>query len=201
MRGTSLDGNASNSTRPLGAGGPWKPSLSELGIALHPIVKLHEHWSGKLGKSSRDPNEEILQYVQTPAFSGENEESPILASAKPEFEEPRYWIQVEQEWDGVVLSVGSESIEVELRDAGDDSAPKEIAEIGKDHISPRDLGLVEEGAMFTWSIGFRTESHGQKSLSSSIRFRRMPPWSEADLDRARKLGSRFRALLDGEDGN
>ncbi len=63
---------------------------------------------------------------------------------------------------------------------------KELVEIGFENLSEDDLGLVEPGAVFYWSVGLRKTKFGTVSHFSTIRFRRMPLFSRRDLQEAKK---------------
>jgi hypothetical protein len=65
--------------------------------------------------------------------------------------------------------------------------PDEEIEIAKDELSPFDLALLEPGAIFYWTIGYRQQlPAGARERVSLIRFRRLPAWSDAELIAARE---------------
>ena len=89
-----------------------------------------------------------------------------------------------QKWQGVVTQIKDDSFLATLRDLNIDSEDEE-AEIFTADIAPADIPLLVKGAVFYWCIGYR-DSAGQRTRSSQIRFRRLPAWSQRELDSARK---------------
>jgi len=99
-----------------------------------------------------------------------------------------------QKWEGVVTRIADDSFFATLTDltaAGED----EEAEIPIDEISPADMSLLHEGAVFYWCIGYRDTLMGQRIRASEIRFRRLPTWSKRELDTARKEAEELVELL------
>jgi hypothetical protein len=72
---------------------------------------------------------------------------------------------------------------------------EEEAEIPLDEISEDDLPLVQEGAVFYWSIGYERKAFGQLTRVSLIRFRRLPSLTQEDVDAARIRASFLSASL------
>jgi hypothetical protein len=91
-----------------------------------------------------------------------------------------------QSWEGVVLEVYESSFLARLVDIQADHPDEEI-EIAQDELSPFDLALLESGAIFYWTIGYRQQlPAGARERVSLIRFRRLPAWSDAELIAARE---------------
>ncbi len=106
-------------------------------------------------------------------------------------EAPREAIIPLQEWEGVVLQVSAETFVARVVDQTGDH-PEEEIELPKDDLSPFEIDLLEEGAVFYWTIGYRQRlPRGQRERISRIRLRRLPAWSRAELAAAR---SRAEAL-------
>jgi hypothetical protein len=78
------------------------------------------------------------------------------------------------------LSKRSDSIVVRLVDKTN-QGPEEEAEILLDDISPDDLPLVQAGAVFYWAVGYYNSSARQRIRQSTIVFRRLPTWTDAEL--------------------
>lgn len=74
-------------------------------------------------------------------------------------------------------------------------APYEEAEILLDEVSEDDLPLVTPGAVFYWSIGYYVGTNRQKRRISVIRFRRLPAWTEEELQQANQQAEHLRDLL------
>ncbi|MER8013329.1 hypothetical protein [Streptomyces griseoluteus] len=81
-----------------------------------------------------------------------------------------------ESWEGVVEEVFSTYFLAQL---ASQTMPEvhEWAEIRIEEVSPADLELLREGAIFYWSIGYRDLPSGQRVRASIIRFRRLPPLS------------------------
>jgi hypothetical protein len=73
--------------------------------------------------------------------------------------------------------------------------PEEEAEIPLEELSPHDLPLVRAGAVFYWTIGYRDSVTGQRTRQSSIVFRRLPAWTDRELEALRKKVRRQDALF------
>jgi hypothetical protein len=91
-----------------------------------------------------------------------------------------------QSWEGVVLDVHPQTFVARLVDPAG-AHPDEEVELANEELSPFDLGMVERGAIFYWTIGYREVlPRGARSRFSEIRFRRLPAWSDNDLRAARR---------------
>jgi hypothetical protein len=118
---------------------------------------------------------------------------PVLPLSRESF-------QVLQKFEGRVLSLTADSFVARLLDRTK-PGPEEEAEIPLAEVMPGDHQLVKPGAVFYWVIGYRREAHGQLSRSSVIRFQRVPSWSAADVDRAKKEAETFLSFLDLDRAN
>ena len=67
-------------------------------------------------------------------------------------------------------------------------------EIPLEEISPDDLELVREGAVFYWTIACHETGSpvGQRTKTSLIRFRRLPRWTAHKLEQAQMEGAGLR---------
>ena len=99
-----------------------------------------------------------------------------------------------QKWQGSVSKVTDSTFDARLLDLKDPSV-EEVAEFDLEEVSVGDRPLVVPGAVFYWSVGYRTEPSGSRSRTSVLVFRRLPAWSEKDLrradDRVRELRNSF----------
>lgn len=99
-----------------------------------------------------------------------------------------------QKWEGRVSRIDDSTFTAVLLDNLDPSVEEE-AEFDLEEVSRGDLNLVAPGAVFYWSVGYRTEPSGERSRSSVLVFRRLPAWSEKGLhraaDRAKELRDSF----------
>jgi len=93
-----------------------------------------------------------------------------------------------QKWEGTVRTFTRTEFIATLYDLSDPSRPNEEVALLKDEISESDLPLLEPGAVFYWSIGYRVDEWGSRERVSALRFRRLPVWTRRDLeDVARKV--------------
>lgn len=127
-----------------------------------------------------------------PATSEELPEPPIvwLRTPKPT---PDYLLAL-QKWEGTVLSQSRDSFQARLTDRNR-VGPDEEAEILLDEVSEDDLPLVTPGAVFYWSIGYHVGTNRQKKRVSIIRFRRLPAWTDKELEQANQQAEHLRDLL------
>lgn len=95
-------------------------------------------------------------------------------------------VQVEHEWEGVVLSKGINEFQARLIELSNVNHVEEIAEFDLDIVSDSDLPLLREGAIFRWIIGRSRSPDGTIELLSKMVFRRLPQWRRHDLTKIRK---------------
>lgn len=113
----------------------------------------------------------------------------------PLVQESSYTFHLSQQWEGTVTELGEGEFTAELRDLTDPTNYREEAAFGLDDVSPDDRSLLALGAVFRWSIGYRTSATGQRERVSQLRFVRIPCWHRsaiADItQRAAELQRRF----------
>lgn len=102
--------------------------------------------------------------------------------------------EVLQKWEGQVVRLTAGGFVAKLVDLTA-MAPEEDAEFALDDVSAADLPLVQPGAVFYWSIGYRVAVRGQRSRESVLRFRRLPTWSRADRAEAAARADGWSARL------
>jgi hypothetical protein len=90
-----------------------------------------------------------------------------------------------QRWEGRVISCGVETFRAVLSDLTE-PGPEEEVELLMEDVPNEDSALVAPGAIFYWSIGYLNEASGGKPRMSTLRFRRLPVWSAAELAAARE---------------
>jgi hypothetical protein len=84
-------------------------------------------------------------------------------------------VKLLQQWECIVFCVHHGYVECEMHDLTDESKPVEQAELYLEEFSHYDRPLLQEGAVFYWSIGHETQRTGQVRRYSELRVRRMPP--------------------------
>jgi hypothetical protein len=93
-----------------------------------------------------------------------------------------------QRWEGIVTECRTETFLARLSDLTADGVEEEI-ELPLSDIAEEDLSLVALGAVFYWSIGYRIDAGGQRWRASTLRFRRLPVWSAAEIEQAKARAS------------
>ncbi|MGD0205984.1 MAG: hypothetical protein ABSC89_00020 [Verrucomicrobiota bacterium] len=107
--------------------------------------------------------------------------------------------QVLQKFEGVVQSVTENSFVARLTDKTHDE--HEEAEFHLEEVSPGDRNLVMPGAEFYWVIGREVKPYGQISRSSILRFKRIPAWSNEEVEQAKAEAETFLSFVDLDAGN
>ena len=108
---------------------------------------------------------------------------------------PGATLQPLQQWEGAVLEVGETTFTARLVDLTGER-PEEELELDKAELSDFDLDLLEPGAIFYWTIGYRRQlPRGARSRESLIRFRRLPAWSRSELAAARERAEEAQRAL------
>ncbi|MEX2621693.1 MAG: hypothetical protein WD250_15870 [Egibacteraceae bacterium] len=95
-----------------------------------------------------------------------------------------------QRWEGTVEEV-TETTFAGVLQARSDDAPDEWVELHLDDVAEDERSLVVPGAVFTWSIGYQ-DSEAGRTRESTIRIRRRPGFTEAEIAAALDRASRRR---------
>ena len=103
--------------------------------------------------------------------------------------EPRE--EIKQQWSGVVTSIDINNLTVQLQDLTNPQNPNEIIVLSRDEIDNKDQPLIQVGAQFYWSIGYRQGIKYSKQRFSNIRFRRLPKWSAGEIKAAEILTEEY----------
>lgn len=98
-------------------------------------------------------------------------------------------MEILQEWEGVVTAVEKDTFTAELVDLTHDRQSHEEADLPIDDLSSDDRQLVEVGSVFRWMIGYQIKPHGSRSRVSRIVFRRLPVWTEEEIENSKKEAS------------
>lgn len=117
--------------------------------------------------------------------------APVVPLPRPP---ERAHLRAIQRWEGVVDAVSEEAFVARLYDRHRAGRPEE-AEFPLSDVADGDRGLVVEDAVFYWTIGYLVSRGGQRTRTSTIRFRRLPVWTEQELrDAAKRAVQTARAL-------
>ncbi|MBI4081268.1 MAG: hypothetical protein HY423_01525 [Candidatus Lambdaproteobacteria bacterium] len=103
-----------------------------------------------------------------------------------------------EQWEGTVQTISQKKFVAVLRSMLSAERTEESATFEIDSVPDADLSLVQPGAVFYWSVGYRNELSGQKVLMSVVRFRRLPAWSKRDIERARNTAEKFSVFFDDQ---
>lgn len=79
-----------------------------------------------------------------------------------------------QHWECIVVGTDDETVHCEMHDLTDEKNSVEYAELLWSEFNEYDKSLLEEGAVFYWSIGHLRKQSGQVRRFSETRLRRMP---------------------------
>lgn len=113
----------------------------------------------------------------------------------PSMQGSPYTFRLLQQWEGTVTELAEGELTAELRDLTDPTNYREEAIFDLDEVSPDDQALLALGAVFRWSIGYRTSAAGQRERVSQLRFVRIPGWRRSAIaeikQRAAQLQERF----------
>lgn len=128
----------------------------------------------------------------TDAFPGQY--SVVAPVSIPEPTLPQAEFEAIQKWEGHVVSVGEAEFTASLVDLTQPGIEEE-AVLDLSEVTEDDLPLVQPGAVFYWTVGYRVEQSGERSRSSVIWFRRLPAWTEKDIERAHARAEDLKAKL------
>lgn len=109
-----------------------------------------------------------------------------------------YTFELRQQWEGVVTNIARDEFTVVLRDLVSRHAPEIEAVLPLEEVPDDDLKLLKRGAVLYWTIGYEQTQAGQRKRVSTIRLRRLPAWSRADVDRVAKRAKELDELFSDE---
>lgn len=142
------------------------------------------------GTTSRIKNEQRTAAPLPPSIEPARNRVPRITI-------PNRTLKLNQQWECVISAVRDEVVECEMHDLLDPRQPVEVAEIYIAKFEEFDRPLLEEGAVFYWSIGVHWQDSGQIRKYSRLRLRRMPQLSASQLSdittKANEIFSLFEA--------
>lgn len=90
-------------------------------------------------------------------------------------------------WEGIVESIFKSSFIAKIKDVAGE-APDERVEIDFDELTNIDERvLVKIGAIFSWTMGYSVSLSGTRKRQAILIFRRMPTWTEDDIEQGYKI--------------
>jgi hypothetical protein len=90
-----------------------------------------------------------------------------------------------QKWEAVVLEISKTWFVARLKDLTTNES-EETAEFDVEEVGLADRVLVQRGAIFYWTIGYHENEARTRETVSRIRFRRVPKWTQGELDEAKR---------------
>lgn len=117
--------------------------------------------------------------------------APVLV---PRLPEPAYHFDLRQQWEGTVIAVAQNEFRASLKDLTNlDTAPEEVT-FHTEELFPGDLRRLVPGAVFRWSIGYKTQG-GQRENVSRIQLARLPGWSKRAVERVEAEAAELQRLF------
>jgi len=92
-----------------------------------------------------------------------------------------------QKWRGIVTDINEDGFKAKLEDLTNGGS-YEIGSFKMDFVPIADIEMFKLGAIFYWSIGFRTINYTKEKFSE-VRFQRLPQISDEDFDIAMDKGN------------
>lgn len=105
-----------------------------------------------------------------------------------------------QSWEGHVEKVqwDKEMFSAIIADRTNPDNPNEWVELSINEIGPKDRELIEPGAVFYWSMGYEDRPGYPRQRLSRIYFRRLPGWTEEEVNAAEEEAERNAPLFSGD---
>jgi len=104
-------------------------------------------------------------------------------------------VQMLEHWEGQVEAVRDGTVHARMRSLRDSAAEEHAAEIELDAFVESERASLQAGDTFYWAVGYRTE-HGTRTGFSEVKLRRLPAWTEKDVERVARSARRWDALFD-----
>jgi len=87
-------------------------------------------------------------------------------------------------WEGVVESVDGTTFTATMRDMADsEDRGEEIFDFELEDVDLGDRDLLAPGAIFYFTLGYKIDSHQTRYKGTRMMFRRLPQWSNRDIER------------------
>lgn len=104
-----------------------------------------------------------------------------------------------QEWEGHVLEIYEHTFTARLSDlTSRDMQEQEEADFPIDDLAEDEKKLLQRGAVFRWLIGYQVTKGGTKTRISQIVMRRLPQWTQSELESGKLEGKRLAAAISWE---
>lgn len=162
------------------SGSPEQPGASA-GMDLSDTYRLEARVPGAVPENA--VSGEVRGALSPSSPPGDLDPSvPLPTIARiPDLPPSPYRFELLQQWEGTVGDMRGDEFDATIADLTEPSRPEEHATFPLEEVSEGDLKLVGPGAVFRWSIGYRTRN-GQKERVSNISFLRLPAWSRGTME-------------------
>jgi len=97
--------------------------------------------------------------------------------------------QLLQFWEGRVTDIFDNTFSAIISDKTNPDLPDELVTLDIEEVTPSDLSLLTLGSVFYWSIRYADFPGRGRSKESKIRFRRLPAWTQKEINRAIDTGT------------
>lgn len=179
---------SSRPVAPVGGAGAEQKAGDELEVEFEFLL-------GRLPRPRRAEAEPIADQVAsdslTAADLADERAAVVRVHRWPRPSPPKDRFMVLQKWEGTVLSVEGDAFTASLRDLSDRRKPEEEVTVPIDEVEDSDRELLVPGGVFYWSLGYRVNLASNRERVASLRFRRLPAWTEAELDEVRRKAERL----------
>lgn len=102
-----------------------------------------------------------------------------------------------QLWEGRIIEVRGKEFTSIISDRTNPDFPDEEVTLDLEEVPIDDLPLIKPGAVFYWSVGYADHPGRPRVRESRIRLRRLPKWTQAELDRAKEKAEQLSTFLTG----
>lgn len=99
--------------------------------------------------------------------------------------------QLLQMWEGRVTEILDDTFSAIILDKTNPNLPDELVTLDIEEVTPNELPLLKLGSIFYWSISYADYPGRGRRKESKIRFRRLPTWSQKEINRAIKSGEKL----------
>lgn len=168
-------------------------------VDVLPTIEFHDHLV-------EEPNEMASEGTQTRDQGGAfgvnggstwvSRKSPAM-TLPPELPPKGQRFNVRQKWEGFVIEKNDETFLAWLTPIMGEG-PDQIAEIYISKVETEDRALVKPGAVFYWTIGYARDESPTLRRDQILRFRRLPGWTDQELEKARARAERLESLFNGD---
>ena len=169
------------------------PMTLDATYGLRGGVPSHDFSLPELVPSSDGAEQTHIRYVNGESSPDEIKLNPFLFSL-PSAPQAKEFFRAIQKWECCVLDVGRDTFRARLVSIVGEG-PDQEAEIYLEEVDPDDQGLVQPGAVFYWTIGYLDRPAG-RLRGSILRFRRLPPLSDTELNAVRSEAKKLETLFE-----